>query len=112
MARRNVYMTDETTTQVEKYMEENNLTTHTQGVRNIVAEHHDEKLKQETELSIRLKSIDKNVEVLTHLVVFMAESMSAVRHDKRFSTLYEEALQARERDIKRHVSDSELMFNE
>ena len=42
----------------------------------------------------------------------MAESMSATKHDKRFSTLYEEALEAREREIKRHVSDSELMFNE
>ncbi|MGF2143585.1 hypothetical protein [Vagococcus fluvialis] len=112
MARRNVYMTDETTTQVEKYMEENNLTTHTEAVRNIVAEHHEEKLKQETELSTKLKSIDKNVEVLTHLMIFMAESMSATKHDKRFSTLYEEALEAREREIKRHVSGSELMFNE
>ena len=60
MARRNVYITEETKNQVELYMKENNLDTHTEAVRNIIAEHHKEKLKQETELSIKLKSIDKN----------------------------------------------------
>lgn len=112
MARRNVYMTEETQRLVEEYMAENNLDTHTEAVRKIVAEHHEEKLKQETELSIKLKSIDKNVEILTHLSVFMAESMEATKYDKRLSTIYDEAVEARERDIKRQVADSGLMFNE
>lgn len=110
--KKNIYIKEETQKMIESYMEKENIETHTEAVRKIVAEHHEEKLKQETELSIKLKSIDKNVEILTHLSVFMAESMEATKYDKRLSTLYDEAVEARERDIKRQVADSGLMFNE
>lgn len=112
MVRKNVYMTEETKQQVEAFMALNNLDNHTEAVRKIVAEHHDKRLEKEKELTLKLNAIDKNVSVLTHLVVFMAESMSASKHDKRLSSLYDEALQARDQEIKRERSHSGLMFNE
>ncbi|RHH67509.1 MULTISPECIES: hypothetical protein [Vagococcus] len=108
--KKNIYIKEETQKMIEDIMEKENIATHTEAVRKIIHDYYNEKLKQETELKIKLNSIDKEVNVLSHLMVFMAESMSATKHDKRLSRLYEEAVEEREKDIKRKQNG--LMFNE
>lgn len=108
--KKNVYIKKETQKLIEEFMESEGIDNHTEAVRKIIHEHHKIKLEKDSEVKTKLNVIDRNVEILTHLSIFMAESMEATKHEKFRSVLYDEAVEAREREIKRQQTG--LMFNE
>lgn len=97
---------------VEEFMAEHKISTHTEAVRRIVLEHHQQTSNKEKELEAKLFSMGKELSIVTQLSVFMAESMHAIKYEKATSDLYKQAKEEVEKDIKRRRSHSRLMINE
>ncbi|MBP2966627.1 hypothetical protein [Acinetobacter baumannii] len=101
--RKNVYIDDNTRQQIENYMKRNNVKTHTEAVRKIIDAYSHDFLKKEKMLEIKLRSIDKNVDLTKRMMVYMAESMCAERHTLSSSVLYDKVCHDRETDFSRAI---------
>lgn len=113
MTRKNVYINDTTREIIEEVMATHKIKTHTEAVRFIVESYQERDLPQEMEIMKKKQvAMSKELSTILNLSVYMAESMSATKHDKRTSQLYHESTLQVENDIKQHTSQSRLMFNE